>query len=196
MSNKYPEDLLAIVVFYNKSQGFSQRLAFSDEFRHCNCITYDGRDWIMTEFLPSGMLNRVIHCAEGAKLVEKLRIIPEAIIALSIDPRKGVRWSPWWTRSCNEVCRYTTGAATGWTLNPAHLYKKLLKYDQRRNWIVLSHWRLKDGRERRLQRSVGTAEPSGNGGNRAEETVPIPDTSGHNQRSGSAELDTQTDTVT
>jgi hypothetical protein len=144
------DDLIAIIIFYNKSEGPSARLAFSSEFRHCNTITYDGRDWIMTEFLPSGILTRVIHCQDGARLVDRLQIIPEAtaIISLSVDYRAKIRWFPWWVRSCNEVCRYVSGVDTGWTFNPCHLYKKLLKYDQRRNWIVLSHWRLKDGRGR------------------------------------------------
>lgn len=143
MANKYPEDLLAIVIFYNKSEGPSSRLAFSDEFRHCNVITYDGRDWVMVEYLPSGIITRVIHCESGVRLVNRLQLIPEAtaIMALSINPRAKVRWFPWWVRSCNEVCRYVSGVDTGFTFNPVSLYRKLIKYDGKRNFQVLSHWR-------------------------------------------------------
>jgi hypothetical protein len=139
----WPENLIAIVVFYNKSQGPSQRLAFSTEFRHCNCITFDGDDWIMTEFLPSGLLTRRIGCPDGARLVDRLRIIPEAtaIVSLSIDPRARVKWFPWWARSCNEVVRYMTGVDTGFTFNPVSLYQKLIKFDGKRNFHILSHWR-------------------------------------------------------
>ena len=143
MANKWASDLIAIIIFYNKSEGPSARLAFSDEFKHCNTITYDGRDWIMAEYLPSGILTRVIHCEDGAKLVDRLRIIPEAtaIISLGISPRAEVNWFPWWVRSCNEVCRYVSGADTGFTFNPVSLYRKLIKFDGKRNFQILSHWR-------------------------------------------------------
>jgi hypothetical protein len=162
---EFAQNLIAVIIFYNKSQGPSQRLAFSSEFRHCNTITYDGDDWIMTEFLPSGLLIRRVKCKDGPTLVEKLRIIPEAtaIISLAIDPRKKVPWFPWWVRSCNEVCRYVSGADTGWTFNPWHLYRKLIKYDQRRNWTVLSHWRRTDGRKRRSIRPTGGGESPDSG---------------------------------
>ena len=81
----------------------------------------------MAEFLPSGIVTRVIHCEDGARLVDRLRLIPEAtaIISVGIDPRAKVPWFPWWVRSCNEVCRYVSGVDYWFQLlNPHHFVQK------------------------------------------------------------------------
>lgn len=52
--------MIAIFLFYNVATGVQARLAFSDEFRHCNVVTFDGSHWINVEFDREGIKTRVI----------------------------------------------------------------------------------------------------------------------------------------
>lgn len=142
-----PQSLIAIFVFYKIANGIQAALAFSDEFKHCNVITYDGQDWIMIDFDRTGIITRKIYCLNGEQLVRNLRILKDisAIVTISINARKKVSWKPWWVRSCNEISRYASGIDVGFTFNPIHLYSKLLKYRRKRNYEVLSAWRRTHG---------------------------------------------------
>lgn len=143
--------LIAVFIFYKIANGAQARLAFSDEFRHCNVITYDGADWIMLDFDRTGLLTRKINCPNGDKLIRSLHVIKDvtAIISVNIVARKKTLWKPWWVRSCNEVCRYASGIDLGFTFNPIHFYSKLLRYRHKRNYEVLSAWRREHGISRR-----------------------------------------------
>lgn len=144
-------DLIAVFIFYNVSSGIQERLAFSEEFKHCNIITFDGYDWIMLDFDRTGLLTRRIHCPDGGALLRNLHVIKEvsAIVTVNVRERVRIGWKPFWVRSCNEICRYASGVDIGFTFNPVQLYKKLLKYRRRRNYEVLSHWRRAHGIFRR-----------------------------------------------
>jgi hypothetical protein len=144
--------LIVVFIFYNESSGVQARLAFSEEFKHCNIITYDGRDWIMLDFDRTGILTRKIYCKDATSLIRNLPVIKEvsAIVTVDVSNRAKTSWKPWWVRSCNEICRYGSGVDIGFTFNPIHLYRKLLKYrNRRRNYEVLSHWRRNHGVLRR-----------------------------------------------
>ena len=150
-----PIDLIAVFIFYKKATGVQAGLAFSEEFKHCNVITYDGTDWIMVDFDRTGLLTRRIKCKDGARLIRNLRVVQDiiAIISVAIAGRAPVAWKPFWVRSCNEVCRYAAGIDLGFTFNPIHLYSKLLKYSGKRNYEMLSAWRRQHGILRRRQRA-------------------------------------------
>jgi hypothetical protein len=139
----HKSNLIAVFIFYNISSGVQAKLAFSKEFRHCNIITYDGKDWIMLDFDRTGLLTRKVYCKDGESLLKRLPMLKEisATISISVQDRVKTAWKPWWVRSCNEICRYASGADIGFTFNPSSLYKKLLKYTHKRNYEVLSHWR-------------------------------------------------------
>lgn len=139
--------MIAVFLFYNIATGIQSRLAFSDEFKHCNIITFDGKDWISLDFDRGGLITRRVNCRSGAQLLRNLRVMKNvsAIVSVSIDQRFNVSWKPWWVRSCNEICRYTAGIDLGFTFNPRHLYRKLLKYRHCKNYEMLSHWRRKHG---------------------------------------------------
>lgn len=147
--------MIAVFIFYSKANGIQSKLAFSEEFKHCNIITFDGHDWIMLDFDRTGLLTRKIHCKDGAQLIRSLRVVADisATASISVDERVKIAWKPFWVRSCNEICRYASGIDIGFTFNPMHLYKKLLKYRHRKNYEVLSHWRRKHGISRRRQRA-------------------------------------------
>lgn len=138
-----PISLIAVFVFYNIARGAQAALAFSDVFKHCNVITFDGRDWIFLDFDRTGFLTRRINCPSGDRLVKSMHVVPEvsAVVAVSVKERIKITWKPWLTRSCNEICRYATGVDVGFTFNPSHLFRKLLKYSGDRNFEVLSAWR-------------------------------------------------------
>ena len=135
--------IIAIFVFYNISDGIQSKLSFSKEFKHCNTITFDGRDWIALEFDKTGIVTKRVYTTNAESLLKHLPMIPEitAIICVRVAARHISKWSPWWVRSCNEVARYASGVDIGFTFNPVHLYNKLLKYNQLRNYEILSHWR-------------------------------------------------------
>lgn len=136
------EGLIAIFLFYDISSGKQAHLSFSDEFRHCNVIIFDGRDWIASDFTAEGIVNRVAKVSTGARFIEALKKIPslQAMVVTYIDKRHKTSWRPWWVRSCNEVCRYISSIKIGFTFNPRHLYNKLLKC-RKGNYEVISHWR-------------------------------------------------------
>ncbi len=145
--------LIAIFIFYKKASGIQACLAFNDHFKHCNIVTFDGADWIMLDFDRSGLLTRRIKVNDAESFLRNIRIIPEVscVVSVEIDQRKKISWKPFWVRSCNEICRYASGIDLGFTFNPIHFYRKLLKYRHKRNYALLSAWRRDYGISRRRQ---------------------------------------------
>jgi hypothetical protein len=135
--------MIAIFLFYNISNGIQAKLAFSDTFRHCNIITFDGSNWINYELDSLGIHTRVLDVKQGVALIRGLKSMKElvAMVTVWVEKRARMSWKPWWVRSCNEFNRYIAAVDIGFTFNPRHLYSKLLKYDKIRNYEVLQHWR-------------------------------------------------------
>jgi hypothetical protein len=144
-----------VFIFYKVATGVQAWMSFSKEFKHCNAIVYDGTDWLMIDFDRTGFLMRKVKCKDGKSLLRNLPVVQDisAIISVSVKARAKVRWKPFLVRSCNEVCRYAAGVDIGFTFNPIHLYRKLLKYNHKRNYEVLSAWRREHGISRRRQRA-------------------------------------------
>lgn len=136
-------DLIAIFLFYNFANGKQAKLAFSKDFQHCNSIVYDGEFYILVEYDQEGIKVKVIKAKRLSTLIRHLKVIPEltAIICAEVFKRKKINWKPWWVRSCNELCRYTAGIDVGFTFNPVHLYNRLLRYKDKRNYVILDQWR-------------------------------------------------------
>ncbi len=130
-------------MFYNKANGVQASLAFSKDFKHCNVVTFDGKDWIVLDFDRTGLLTRKINVSNADRLLTSLHVIREvtAVIAVSINARKKIRWKPFLIRSCNEICRYAAGIDIGLTFNPSHLHSKLLKYNNKKNYEIINAWR-------------------------------------------------------
>ena len=134
-------------VFYDASHGKQAKLAFSKDLIHCNVLIHEQRSaWLMLMFERTGLHMRILRAADEKSLIDNLPKLKSvsAIISLEIVQRKRFAWSPWWARSCNEVSRYGAGVDIGFTYNPRHLYSKLLKYNGRRNYEIISHWRRAD----------------------------------------------------
>lgn len=146
---------LATFVFYSKAQGAQACLGFSKDLKHCNVILSDGEDWHIVDFDRTGILIKRLHMENGAAFIQRLTMLKDvsAIISVQVGKRQPVTWFPWWSRACNEVCRYAAGVGIGFSFNPRHLYSKLLKYQDSANYELLSHWRRQDGISGRQQRT-------------------------------------------
>ena len=133
--------LIAIFCFYNISSGIQAKLSFSDTFKHCNIITYDGCIWLATEFDHTGIHTQKINARSGAALLRGMKCIQSltAMVVVSIAQRATITWKPYLVRSCNELDRYISGVDVGFTFNPKHLYNKLIKYDHT-NYDILYRW--------------------------------------------------------
>lgn len=134
--------MICFFCFYNKSSGIQARLAFSEVYKHCNIITYDGDIWLAHEFDDSGFLTKHIKVYKSASLIRGLKYIDSLIgmVIVHVQDRVCIKWKPYIVRSCNEIDRYISGVDTGFTFNPKHLYNKLLKYHGI-NYEILYHWR-------------------------------------------------------
>lgn len=138
--------MISIILFYDKSAGKQGRYAFSKEFRHCDCICYDGDAAVQIELRKTGIEYRRVRMEDPLvilRLQRAARVIKElvATVTVNVGDKHVSAWWPWWVRTCNEVTRYTTGVDVGLTINPAHFYKKLFRYDGKRNYQILDAWR-------------------------------------------------------
>ncbi|WP_218814182.1 hypothetical protein [Rickettsiella endosymbiont of Dermanyssus gallinae] len=97
----------------------------------------------MFEISPFGFIYRILKSNDVNKNLNAIKKLPclSAFIAVMVKEKKKIKEWPikWYT--CNEVCRYFSGVAIGWTFNPKHLYNKLLSHQKKRNYELLAHWR-------------------------------------------------------
>ena len=144
-------DSIAIIVFWNKSNGVQAKLSFHPHLKHVNFLHFDGESTHFMDFDRNGFMIRNIKSKSHQKLIEGLKKNQkvEAIVCVSIKERFWAPWTPWLVRSCNEITRYGIGIDLGFTLNPVHFYAKLLQYRHSRNYEILTHWRRKHGILRR-----------------------------------------------
>lgn len=134
--------MICFFCFYNKSSGIQAKLAFNNQFKHCNIITFDGDTWLAIEFDRQGIHCKQVNVYTGSSLIRGLKYIDNlsAMIVADVYEKASVAWKPYLVRSCNELDRYISGVDIGFTFNPKHLYNKLLKYNGT-NYDILCHWR-------------------------------------------------------
>lgn len=134
--------MICFFCFYNVSSGIQAKLAFSDTFKHCNIVTFDGDTWLATEFDLYGIQMRRINAHKATSLIRGIKHIESLIALIVVDVQERARhsWKPGITRSCNELDRYISGVDIGFTFNPQHLYNKLLKFHGT-NYDILYDWR-------------------------------------------------------
>ena len=136
--------MIACIVFYNISSGPQSWLSFSKEFKHCNLIVYDGLHYMGGELDYAGIRNKIFEDIFGCdQLADYLKSNPKvsSFIFMKVKEKTIFPWRPFIIRSCNEITRYMASLDIGFTFNPVHLYKKLLKWDHKRNYEILLHWR-------------------------------------------------------
>lgn len=135
--------MIAVFLFYKQGIGKYTRLSFSKELVHCALLCYQGDQCILFEIAPFGFIYRILKTTDLNKSLHALKKLPllSAFIAVLIKKPKKVKEFFLKGYTCNEVCRYFSGIDIGWTFNPKHLYKKLLKYKHKTNYELLAHWR-------------------------------------------------------
>ena len=135
--------MIAAFLFYNQGIGKYGRFSFSEELVHCALLCYEGDQCILFEIAPSGFAYRILRSNDVNKNLEAIKKLPalSAFIAVIIKKKKKVKEWPFKWYTCNEVCRYFSGVDIGWTFNPKHLFKKLIKFKDKRNYELLACWR-------------------------------------------------------
>lgn len=134
--------MICIFLFYDKGIGKPRKYAFG-QYKHCNVICFDGRDFVIVELGSKGLMTRVIKSKSAVSIIKKIKIIKTlaALVAVNITKEFKFAWSPLWLKSCNEVCRYAAGINIGMTIMPIHLHKKLLKLNNKRNFEIIYEWK-------------------------------------------------------
>ena len=135
--------MIAVFLFYNKGIGKYRLFSFSKTLIHCALLCYDGDHCILFEIAPFGFIYRILkfnHVNRNLDAIKKLPCL-SAFIAVFVKEKKKIREWPFKWYTCNEVCRYFSGVAIAWTFNSRHLFYKLLKYKNKRNYELLAQWR-------------------------------------------------------
>ena len=135
--------MIAVFLFYNQGIGKYRIFNFSQQFVHCALLCYESDRCILFEIAPTGFIYRILKSNDVNKNLNAIKKLPSlsAFIAVLVKEKKKVKEWPikWYT--CNEVCRYFSGIDIGWTFNPKFLFKKLMKFKDKRNYELLSCWR-------------------------------------------------------
>ncbi len=141
--------MLAIFLFYDQTRNpFANIFTFSKTHKHVDVFTFDGSRWLLFRYAKDGITYLFSAFDDGRDIIEHLKKISSisAIVCTNITTRYNqFAWFPFWTKSCNEFARLITGIDVGFTLNPRHLYNKLLKYDGKSNYLIISSWSRNNG---------------------------------------------------
>lgn len=135
--------MIAIFLFYNQAQGKQTKWILDKEFLHCNVMLNKGDGYISLEMRTNGIDHHLVPARKPMTIIRNVQRLQSVIAVICVWKKESpkVKWRPLGIRSCNEFCRFATGVDCGFTFNPVHLYKKLLKYDRKRNYEVLYTWR-------------------------------------------------------
>lgn len=134
--------MIAIFLFYNNRCIGKPIKYTTNGIDHCGIITFDGKDYISTEMTKYGTDIRVLRVTNHfrfLKLLINLKSI-DYLVAVKIKEIQEVKWLPLKINSCNEMCREISGINVGFTFNPSHLLKKLLRYNNISNYEIQDIW--------------------------------------------------------
>lgn len=140
--------MIAIFLFYSETLGKKRYFTFSKDIKHSAVILFDGENYVRFQFTKNGCEHRIVNAKNVRELIRVYQaLIPtlSAVICTFVLNQK-LQVSPLTQLvSCNEFSRLIANIDVGITLNPIHLFKKLLKYDNRTNYEILYKWRRSDG---------------------------------------------------
>lgn len=140
--------MIALFTFYNSCDMKIQNcLTFSKKMKHTSLIMYDGKQCYFTEMLSTGIKVKVFPVDDILDIIERLQRMPtvQAIVSTYIHKRAIFKWYPFSINSCNELDRKVSGIDIGLTLNPKHMYNKLLKLNGLTNYKIDRILRKEDG---------------------------------------------------
>lgn len=132
--------MISIFLFFNNGKGMPHTLSFGP-YNRCSLIVLTDGNYIMIQMTQWGIRLRRIKAKRFTTLVDKLFLLEglQTVVCTWIKQYPTNPWRPLWLRSCNELCRHTGAVDIGRTWNPTHLFKKLLKYDNTRNYEIIYH---------------------------------------------------------
>ena len=64
---------IVIIMFHHTTTAWVPPLTFSNQHKHVNAISFDGKDYVMIEFDMTGIWTRVIKCHSLGRLASNLR---------------------------------------------------------------------------------------------------------------------------
>lgn len=133
--------MIVIFVFYDSPTHFLSRFT-SKQFQHCDLYTYDGEYWLYYSLGLTGIKTRVYHNVEASKMVDAIKNNPSVtnLISIHVHEKHIFPWRPFYIATCNEICRHLSGVDFGISRNPGHLFGKLIKYGDSRNYEILTVW--------------------------------------------------------
>jgi hypothetical protein len=130
--------MICIFLFFSNGNGMPNCLAYGP-YKRCNLIVHTDGNYLMIQMTKWGIRLRRIRANRFHSLVDKLFLLEglEKVVCTRIREYPKNPWRPFWLRSCNELARYAGAVDIGHTWNPTHLFKKLLKYDNTRNYEII-----------------------------------------------------------
>lgn len=144
--------MLVIFAFTNEPKGTKIPYTLHKDFQSVYIFAFSDYRWIKFYFDKRGIQHKETNRTAGKLLsiLKRQHKVKTILIADVENPVSGW-YFPLMIQSCNEIMRYLTGVDVGVTLNPFHLYRKLLKYDKKRNYSILFEW-TKNGRSKIRER--------------------------------------------
>lgn len=135
--------MIAIFLFYNKAEGKQTRWNTNKEFKHCHIMVNNGGGYILFELSSKGIDHHVVPAKQPVTILRNVKKMDSLIASICVwrEAPANMKWRPLMVRSCNELCRLVAGVDIGFTYDPIHLYRKLLKYDGKTNYQILDAWR-------------------------------------------------------
>jgi hypothetical protein len=139
------------ILFYSKS--VSKWSIFSPKnFKHCSVIACDGDDdWIVIN--PSHYkLEMIIKKSKGKSIANLIKShhklgLTHVVGLQVIKPHRERKiYAPLEVPfACHTAVKYVTGLDVGWCFNPWHLFVKLNRFKNKRNFSIEYQWSVKDG---------------------------------------------------
>lgn len=133
-------------LFYEKSHGKQLRYTLG-RYKHCDMLSYDGRDTLYYHLGARGINVRTITQSSFKELLFNLSRSPNLSAMITIERTKlsHLTWWPVMANSCAELCRKISGVDIGVCIFPSQLFRKLLVYNNCKNYEVIQHWSRDDG---------------------------------------------------
>ena len=120
---------------------------FSKHFKHVDVYANNGTGWVGFRLSSSGLTYAMTGQISGDDLTRLAceAHTAEAVIVADVGEPAKFKWCPLTIPMCNEFARLISGVNIGFSWSPRHLYNKLLRYDQTRNYEIIYKWRRSNG---------------------------------------------------
>lgn len=130
--------MIALFVFRDINNKFYKLFTGSSYYKHVDVITFDGHVRLAHLFRKTGVETKFVKQPVG-KLMQGLYKCKSVVCLIAVELRgKRKKVGQFVINTCNEYARKMSGLDIPFTFNPKSLMKKLVKYDGKRNYKILS----------------------------------------------------------